>query len=242
MAQGTTAPSDKKKVQWLPLESNPDVMNKFIAHLGVINMAFCDVFGLDAELLAMVPSPCCAIILLFPVSEKYQNYRKEEAEKLAKEPQIISPNVFYLKQTIGNACGTVALIHCLANSVGDQLQMKSGAMTSFIEKTKGMTPQQRGEFLETFDEISVAHKAAGEEGQTAPPLLGEKVDLHFVAFIHKDGQLYELDGRKDRPITHGGTTKENFLSDVAKICQLFMQRDPEEHRFTIIALASNESS
>ena len=35
--------------KWLPLESNPDVMNSFVEKLGldITAHAFCDVFGLD---------------------------------------------------------------------------------------------------------------------------------------------------------------------------------------------------
>lgn len=39
----------------------------------------------------------------------------------------------------------------------------------------------------------------------------EQVNHHFVAFIEKDGKVYELDGRKDYPIEHGDTTPEGFL-------------------------------
>ena len=46
-------------MSWLPLESNPDVLNPFIRRLGVPgDWEFTDVFGLDDELLAMVPPPC----------------------------------------------------------------------------------------------------------------------------------------------------------------------------------------
>ena len=42
--------------QWFPLESNPEVMNKYMKSLGVegTNVQFCDVFGMDEELLQMV--------------------------------------------------------------------------------------------------------------------------------------------------------------------------------------------
>jgi len=40
---------------WLPLESNPEVLNPFVQRLGVSgDWGFADVFGLDPELLMMV--------------------------------------------------------------------------------------------------------------------------------------------------------------------------------------------
>lgn len=109
---------------------------------------FGDVYGLDPELLSLVPRPVCAVLLLFPVTEKvlfclhppqvqthlhvdvfhwflllfsssspqYEAFKQEEEEQLKKEPQQVSPDVYFIKQTIGNACGTIGLIHAVANN------------------------------------------------------------------------------------------------------------------------------
>ena len=44
--------------RWLPLESNPDVLNDFVQKLGfdTSKYAFCDVFGLDEVRLVMQPA------------------------------------------------------------------------------------------------------------------------------------------------------------------------------------------
>jgi ubiquitin carboxyl-terminal hydrolase L3 len=39
--------------------------------------------------------------------------QKEEVEE---KGQTVSDNVFYLKQIVPNACGTIALIHSVANN------------------------------------------------------------------------------------------------------------------------------
>ena len=40
--------------------------------------------------------------------------RQQETEN---EGQKISSSVYFIKQTIGNACGTIALIHAVANNL-----------------------------------------------------------------------------------------------------------------------------
>ncbi|KAK3728854.1 hypothetical protein QZH41_020232, partial [Actinostola sp. cb2023] len=165
----------------------------------------------------------------------YEKFNKEQTEKIKKEGQDISPNLYYMKQTVSNACGTVAIIHAIANNVA-QLEMGDGDLKKFIDSTKDLSADEKAEKLETDEGISVAHEASAQEGQTETPSIDVKVDLHFVALIHKDGILYELDGRKEFPINHGKTSSESFLKDGARVCQEFMKRDPNEVHFTVVAL------
>lgn len=72
--------------------------------------------GFDPELLAMIPRPCVAIIFLFPLTEKYLEFKEEEEARLTKLEQNVSPDVVFFKQTIDNACGMIALLHSLANN------------------------------------------------------------------------------------------------------------------------------
>jgi len=224
--------------QWLPLESNPEVMNKFLRSVGVPSKwQMTDVYGLDSELLAMVPQPCLALLLLFPLNDKFENYiRQQESEN---KDQEISPSVYFIKQTIGNACGTIALIHAVANNL-DRIELPEGHLKKFLDGTIKLKPEDKAGKFETDGELSVAHNASALEGQTDVPNRDDKVDLHFIAMVENEGCLYELDGRKSRPINHGATTRDSFLKDAAKVCRNLMAVDPDNLQFTLIALAAED--
>uniref|UniRef100_A0A8C7Y8P0 Ubiquitin carboxyl-terminal hydrolase n=1 Tax=Oryzias sinensis TaxID=183150 RepID=A0A8C7Y8P0_9TELE len=204
--------------RWLPLESNPE----FVSCLGMKpTWQFGDVYGLDPELLSMVPRPVCAVLLLFPVTEKYEAFKQEEEERLKEQPQEVSPDVYFIKQTIGNACGTIGLIHAVANNQARLEFEPDSPLKKFLEQTSKMTPEERAVLLEK-DEA---------------PSLDDKVNLHFIAFVNVGGHLYELDGRKPFPVVHGKTSEDTLLEDAVGVCKVFMARDPQEVRFTIIALS-----
>lgn len=227
-------------INWLPLESNPDVMNKFLQNLGVPSThSMVDVIGLDKELQIDVNQPVGSLLLLFPTGPKHEEYSKQQEEDIKANGQTVSENVYYLRQTIKNACGTVALIHAVANA---QIELNADSpLQSFLDATKGMSPEERGTELEKTKTISEAHEQSAQEGQTQAPPADEDVSLHFVAFVHVDGNLYELDGRKSFPINHGVTTPEQLLEDASAVCRQFVERDPDNLNFTLIALAPAEA-
>ena len=154
--------------------------------------------------------------------------------------QDVPAELYYMKQTISNACGTVAMIHAVANNL-QIIQLKEGSfLKKFLEETANKTPAERAVALEEDDGICAAHDKVAQEGQTTAPNLDDRVDYHYVAFVEKGGHLFELDGRKSSAINLGPTTKETFLLDAAKECQEYMTRDPENLNFVIVALAGRE--
>ena len=42
-------------------------------------------------------------------------YEEEEEARINSSGQVVSANVYFMKQSIGNACGTVGLLHALGN-------------------------------------------------------------------------------------------------------------------------------
>jgi len=239
---GSTAANKMTTTTWLPLESNPDVMNKYLQKIGVPKKwNVVDVLGLDEESLSWVPKPVISVLLLFPCSEKYEVHKKKENAELTENAQIISENVFHMKQTVRNACGTVALLHSIANNT-DKIQLFDGWLKQFLDDAKELDSAARGSLLENCEGVASTHLELAKEGQSNTPGENDPVYHHFIAFVHKDGKLYELDGGKSFPINHGDTTPETLLEDAAKVCRTFMERDPSDVNFTVVALSAADLS
>eukprot|EP00163_Fabomonas_tropica_P006751 TRINITY_DN1633_c0_g1_i2.p1 TRINITY_DN1633_c0_g1~~TRINITY_DN1633_c0_g1_i2.p1 ORF type:complete len:237 (+),score=21.07 TRINITY_DN1633_c0_g1_i2:63-773(+) len=235
-----TSTQDKIK-RWLPLESNPSVLNKFAHKLGMPRTwEFGDVFGVDSEMLAWVPKPVLAVVLLFPITEKSEKHKAQEEESFATSEPSIPSDVYFTKQYVGNACGTIALIHAVANNT-ETLGLNDGPLRALIDSTRGLTPQERGRAIEDDVTLEEGHVESSQEGQSAVPDDTTSVDLHFICLTRIGDTLYELDGRKERPIPHGATTADTVLEDSARVVREFMARDPENLNFNMLVLRGAES-
>lgn len=101
---------------YLPLESNPEVFTDLIYQLGATSLEFQDVFSLDPDLLALVPRPVLALVLVFPTSETHERYTaEEEAARPVYTGSGDSKEVRWFQQTIHNACGLYAILHAVSN-------------------------------------------------------------------------------------------------------------------------------
>ncbi|GAX81734.1 hypothetical protein CEUSTIGMA_g9162.t1 [Chlamydomonas eustigma] len=233
-----------KTKSWIPLESNPDVLNTYARTLGLdlSDHAFCDVLGLDKDLLCMVPQPVLAILMCFPITKETEAASK--AEDVASGSTTATEVDYFMKQTIGNACGTIGLLHIVGNCTQQLKLTKDSFLDQFFKATKDLDPAARGKYLEDPPEgalsIEEAHQAAASEGNTAPPSEDEDVNLHFVVFVQRKGRLLQLDGRRPRPIDCGATTESTLLQDTAGVVKKFAELT-HSISFNLIALAAIEA-
>ncbi|KAJ3613957.1 hypothetical protein NHX12_017535 [Muraenolepis orangiensis] len=150
---------------------------------------FVDVLGLEGEPLSSVPTPCCALMLLFPLTPKHESFREKQADKLAS-----NSDVYFLKQTVVNSCGTVALLHTVANNKAKVEFESDSALKKFLDETADLTAEDRGKQLEKNQAIREAHDDAAAQGQCRPA--ADKVNFHFIAFVNVNGQLHELEAQE----------------------------------------------
>ena len=178
---------------WVGLESNPEVLTEYAHKMGVSKygatasrrfLLFCrfltfysaiarrswgfsDVFGLDEDALKMVPSPCVGIVFLYPYSQ-VEMRKKQLGASRGKATQ----GVWFMDQTIGNACGAVALMHTVMNC-------------SFLKKFRGdskdQTARQRGELFGTA--LRGLHDEVSGRGQTEAPKPNADLDFHFISLV-----------------------------------------------------------
>ena len=80
--------SNNNELSWVPMEANAEVFNEWSHNLGLAECdSFNEIFGLDDDLLDFVPKPVKSVLLLFPTTEAYENYRKKQYEDILKNGQ-----------------------------------------------------------------------------------------------------------------------------------------------------------
>lgn len=61
-----------------------------------------------------------------------------------------------------------------------------------------------------------------------------------MCYIEKDGCIWELDGRMKGPVNKGRILPDqNLGKEVSKIIQKYINIDPEETKYSVMALAPN---
>lgn len=124
--------SSVKKKNKSPCSKDVAYLSNRTSNLLLHKPAFHNHAGLDEELLAFVPQPVHALILLFPITPKYETYVQQEKERIDKQGQTVSPNIVFYPQTIANACGTMGVLHSIANNWahGGHLKLGKGVLLS----------------------------------------------------------------------------------------------------------------
>ncbi|KAF2827946.1 cysteine proteinase [Ophiobolus disseminans] len=236
---------------WSILENNPVVMDHLARSLGLDNtLAFYDIYSLtDADLLAFIPRPVYALLVIIPLTPTWRESRQsEDKDKGEYQGKGEDDPVIWFKQTIGNACGSIGLVHCLLNSEASEHIQPDSILDRIRKDALPKSMFDRAKVLEDSDEFEKAHLEAAQLGDTATPTPEAKVHMgqHFVAFVKaKDGHLWELEGDRKGPLDRGVLKDdEDVLSPAAleKGLGRLMRIETENRgdlRFSAIALAKS---
>ncbi|EGR46002.1 uncharacterized protein TRIREDRAFT_80762 [Trichoderma reesei QM6a] len=226
-------PSGQKT--FIPLENNPEVFTSLVHDLGVSpELGFYDVYSLDdASLLSTVPRPVLALIFITP-AEMYFAVRKQDGTTVSPEHLTYDKSgddepVLWFQQTIGHACGLMALLH-------------SGFfLDGLLHETTPLKPVERAAALYNNEELEKKHMKAARTGTSQPPEASEENHFHFISFVKgKDGHLWELEGATDGPLDRGLMREgDDVLSEGALDMGIrkFLKVGNGNVNFSIVALA-----
>ena len=210
-------------------------------------MSGCDVWGLDPALLQMVPRPCWALCLLYPCAKVNKARREVFSDDSRYESN--PGDVFYMKQhdRSGNACGTIALIHSVANAPSAVAFSDDSVLGSFIRENRGKAPDAVGDALCNAQNIQEASDTEAHWGETTTPARVERVDHHFICLSRclrgNEWHLCELDGRLNGIVDHGAVTEDSFLEAAARVVrEEYMAMDTDSISFNVVALCGAHSS
>ncbi|KAI0840702.1 ubiquitin carboxyl-terminal hydrolase [Hypoxylon sp. FL0890] len=231
---------------FVPLEANPELLTSLLHKLGLSPaLQIHDVYSItEPELLAFVPRPALALLLVFPISATYESARlAEDAGTPEYDGKGEDEPVIWYKQTIRNACGLMGLLHAVSNGPARNFIEPNTPLHQLITSSVPLPPQERSALLERTPELAAAHQEAASQGATAAPNAQDDIDLHYVCFVKtEDGTLWELDGRRKGPIARGKLDDdEDVLSEKALLWGplKFLEGGGDDMRFSCVALAGS---
>lgn len=232
------------------VENNPEVMNALAKKLGLSpSLAFYDVYSLtDSGLWSMISRPVHALLVILPLTPSWNKSRLAEDTPLSVyEGSGRDEPVIWFKQTIGHACGSIGLLHCLINGPTKEFILPSTTLSRLREQALPLMMEERAKMLYDDKEFEDAHQSVAEMGDTAAPSAseGDKLGQHFVAFVKgDDGHLWELEGSRKGPLDRGLLADdEDLLSEnaitkgIGRVIKMEDEASGGDLRFSCIALA-----
>ncbi|KAI7861219.1 cysteine proteinase [Lichtheimia hyalospora FSU 10163] len=215
---------------WIPLESNPQVLNEMLCKLNIDKKyEFIDIYDLNINNLKKLKKEFLSFILLIPDTKKYRYHILDE--DLNIKNNYVDPKIYFMKQTIRHACGTIALIHSLTNN---KKIIKDGIFKKFLNETEYLSYDMRGKYLENCKEIEEIHYNIAKKGQSKIPGIEDEVNFRYISFIKSNNYIYELEGSRMFPINRGLT--DDFLYDIIEITKKFIKREMNNLNFSLISL------
>jgi hypothetical protein len=149
--------------------------------------------------------------------------------------------VIWIRQTLGNVCGFMALTHSILNSEARNHIIPGSFLDKFQQDAVPLKPVERAELLYNSAELEQLYKEAAQTGDSRAPDAEEPVDYAFAGFVKgKDGHLYQMEGWKKGPIDRGvlAANEDLFSPKALELgpLQIINLAKASEGRFSCVAL------
>lgn len=141
------------------------------------------------------------------------NAARSAIEPTIPEYEGFGPNepVLWMRQTIGHACGLMALLHVVFNLEGGRYVSPGSELDTLLQQAVQLGPTERAQLLYDSKFLEEMHMDAASRGSSAAPSPHDENHHHFLAFVQKDGQVWELNGGMNGPLLRGTLKDEEDL-------------------------------
>lgn len=116
-----------------------------------------------------------------------------------------------MKQTIGHACGLMALLHIVFNLDGGRYLTPGSTLHDLRNRIIELKPNARAQLLYESKFLEEAHMAAASMGSSAARSPQDDNHHHFIAFVQNGDQVWELNGGMNGPLMRGTLEREKDL-------------------------------
>lgn len=238
---------------WCTIESDPGVFTELLQDLGCKTVQLEELWSLDDETLNAVQDSgnIYGLIFLFQWQKKPENSSNAAGnnnnDKVCLGEDQIPEGLFFAHQVTTNACATQAILSVVLNS--NDLELGS-TLQEFRSFTASFPPSLKGVAISGSEPIKKAHNSFGRadaflnDGKQYSPLRQSEDVFHFVAYIPKDGKVYELDGLQSGPLVVGeyateGETEVQADANKPSSAWLSVAREAIQQRMTGDAIKFN---
>lgn len=194
-------------------------MNALAAKLGLSpSLAFYDVYSLDSQdELNHIPRPAFALLVIIPLTPAWAADRiAEDANKGPYTGYGENEPVIWFKQTIGNACGSIGLLHSVINGPAADFITPDSTFDKIRRAASPLKMTERAEMLYNNQAFEDAHRSVENNGDSYSDAEVKRQGGHFVAFVKSEGKLWELEGDRKGPLDRGSLSDdEDVLSQKA---------------------------
>ncbi|GAA6000734.1 ubiquitin carboxyl-terminal hydrolase [Rhodotorula paludigena] len=226
---------------WSLTESDPGVFTGLLHELGVRGVEVEELWGLDEALLRDL-TPVYALIFLF----KWVGHA-DPATMDGKLEEPEGPH-YFAHQVINNACASIALLNATLNirSPDVQLGEELGNLQAFSE---GLDPETRGWTISNSEKIREVHNSFARSDpfhlEEHRPQDESEDAYHFIAYLPIGDKLYELDGLKPQPVSHGPIPggPENWTNHAREVLERRIATYPAgEVMFNLMAVTGRRAA